>query len=98
MGSRRLAPRPTTRKGASVPRSRRHHHHLGVITLRSTTSSNSNNSRRGSNNDLSSSSHSQCGNSSRSCDHLASRVTRKSRAPSKCSPFFHEPNHHAVKF
>ena len=59
----------------------------------STTSSgsNSNSSRRGS------SSHSQRGNSSRSGDRLASRVTGRSRAPSKCSPFFFEPNHHADK-
>jgi hypothetical protein len=35
--------------------------------------------------------------SSRSGDRLASRVTRKSRARSKCSPFFFEPNHHADK-
>jgi hypothetical protein len=34
-------------------------------------------------------------NGSRSGDRLASRVTGKSRAPSKCSPFFFEPNHHA---
>jgi hypothetical protein len=33
MGPRRPAPRLTTRRGASVPRSRRHHHHPGVITL-----------------------------------------------------------------
>jgi hypothetical protein len=36
-------------------------------------------------------------NSSRSGDRLASRVTGKSRGPSKCSPFFFEPNHHAEK-
>jgi hypothetical protein len=36
-------------------------------------------------------------NSSRSGDRLASRVTRKSRTPSKCSPFFFEPNHQVVK-
>jgi hypothetical protein len=77
MGPRRQAPRPTTRRGASVPRFHRHHHHPGVITPKSTTSSNSNSSRSG--------------------DRLASRVTRKSRVPSKCSPFFHEPNHHADK-
>jgi hypothetical protein len=35
--------------------------------------------------------------SSRSGDRLASRVTGKSRAPSKCSPFSFEPNHHADK-
>jgi hypothetical protein len=69
---------------------------------RSTSSNNNNNNRRGSSSDLSSSSHnisshSQCGNSSRSGDRLASKVTGKSRAPSKCSPFFHEPNHHADK-
>jgi hypothetical protein len=84
MGPRRPAPRPTTHRGVLVPRSRRHHHHPGVITPRNTNSSNS-------------SSHSQCGNSSRSSDRLASRVTGKSRAPSKCNPFFHEPNHHADK-
>jgi hypothetical protein len=94
MGPRRPAPRPMTRRGASVPRFRHHHHHSGVITPRSTSGSNNNSSsRRGSSSDLSSSKH----NSSRSGDHLASRVTRKSRAPSKCSPFFHEPNHHADK-
>jgi hypothetical protein len=85
MGPRRPAPRPTARRGALVPRSRHHHHHPGVITPRSTSSSNSN--RRGSSSDL----------SSRSGDLLASRVTGKSRAPSKCSLFFHEPNHHADK-
>jgi hypothetical protein len=36
-------------------------------------------------------------NSSRSGDRLASKVTGKSRAPSKCSPFFHESNHRADK-
>jgi hypothetical protein len=36
-------------------------------------------------------------NSSRSGDRLASRVTGKFSAPSKCSPFFHESNHHADK-
>jgi hypothetical protein len=99
MGPRRLAPRPTTRRGASVPRSRHHHHHPGVITPKGTSSSNS---RRGSSSDLNcsshnSSSHKQCGDSIRSGDRLASRVTGKSRAPSKCSPFFYEPNHHADK-
>jgi hypothetical protein len=34
---------------------------------------------------------------SRSGDRLASRVTRRSKAPSECSPFFFEPNHHADK-
>jgi hypothetical protein len=59
---------------------------------RSTSSNNS--SRRGSSSsDLSSSSH----NNSRSGDRPASRVTGKSKAPSKCSPFFHGPNHHADK-
>jgi hypothetical protein len=85
VGPRRPAPRPTTRRGASVLRSRRHHHHLGVITPRDTTSSNSN------------SSSSRKSNSSNSGDHLASRVTGRSRAPSKCNPFFFEPNHHADK-
>jgi hypothetical protein len=33
--------------------------------------------------------------SSRSGNRPASKVTGKSRAPSKCSPFFHESNHHA---
>jgi hypothetical protein len=78
---RRLAPRPTVRRGASVLRSCRHHHHLGVITPRDTSSNNSNSSSR----------------NSRSGDRLASRVTRRFRAPSKCSPFFFEPNHHADK-
>jgi hypothetical protein len=72
---RRPAPRPTARRGASVLRSRRHHHHLGVITPGGTSSNNSN----------SSSSHNS--SSSRSGDRLASRVTGRSRAPSKCSPF-----------
>jgi hypothetical protein len=79
VGPRRPAPKPTSRRGASVLRSRRHHHHLGVITPRDTSSSNNNSSR------------------SRSGDHLVSRVTRRSRASSKCSPFFFEPNHHADK-
>jgi hypothetical protein len=78
VGPRRLAPRPTARRGTSVLRSCRHHHHLGVITPRGTSNSNNN----------SNSSSSGC---------LASRVTGKSRAPSKCSPFFHESNHHADK-
>jgi hypothetical protein len=68
-----------------------HHHHPGVTTPRSTSSSSRR--RRGSNSDLSSSSH----NSSRSGDRPASRVTGKSRAPSKCSSFFHVPNHYADK-
>jgi hypothetical protein len=34
---------------------------------------------------------------SRNGDRLASRVTGRSRAPSKCNPFFFEPNHHADK-
>jgi hypothetical protein len=79
VGTRKPAPRPTARRGASVLRSHRHHHPMGVITPRSTSSSNSNSS------------------SSRSSDRLASSVTGKSRAPSKCSPFFFEPNHHADK-
>jgi hypothetical protein len=86
VGLRRPAPRPTTRRDASVLRphrhqhhlSRRHHHHLRVISLRGTSNSNSSSSN----------------NSSRSGD-LASRVTGRSRAPSKCGPFFFEPNHHA---
>jgi hypothetical protein len=80
-GSRRPAPRPTARRGTSFLRSRLHHHHLGVINPRDTSNSNSNSSRNSS--------------SSRSSDRLASRVTGRSRAPSKCSPFFIEPNHHA---
>jgi hypothetical protein len=35
--------------------------------------------------------------SRRSGNHLASRVTGMSRAPSKCSPFFFELNRHADK-
>jgi hypothetical protein len=85
-GPMRRAPRPTARRGALVFQPRRHHHHLGVIAPRgtTTTSSSNNNSSRNS--------------SSRwSGDRLASRVTGRSRAPSKCSPFFFEPNHHADK-
>jgi hypothetical protein len=81
VGPRRPAPRPTARRGALVLWSRHHHHHLGVITPRGTSSSNSNISSRHNSN-------------SRSGDRLASRVTRRSRDPSKCSPFFFEPNHH----
>jgi hypothetical protein len=47
VGPRRPAPRPTTRRGASVLRSHRHHHHLGVITPMSASSSKSNSSRSG---------------------------------------------------
>jgi hypothetical protein len=79
-GPRRLAPVPTARKGASVLRFRRHHHQLGVITPRGTSSSNSNNSHNSSSNS----------NDSR----LASRVTGRTKAPSKCSPFSFEPNNH----
>jgi hypothetical protein len=43
------------------------------------------------------SSSSRNSSNSRSGDRLASRVTRRSRAPSKCIPFFFEPNHHADK-
>jgi hypothetical protein len=82
VGPRRLALKPTVRRGVSVLRSRRHRHHLEVITPRGT--SNSNSSRNSS-------------SSSRSGDRLASKVTGRSRAPSKCSPFFFEPNHHADK-
>jgi hypothetical protein len=81
VGPRRPAPRPTTRRGALVLRSRRHHHHLGVITPRSASGSNS------------SSSNNSNSNSNRSGGRLASRVTGRSRAPSKYSPFFHESNH-----
>jgi hypothetical protein len=83
VGPRRPAPRPMARRGASVLRSRRHHHHLGVITPRDTSSSNNNNNNSSSR------------NNSRSGGRLASRVTGKSRAPSKCSPFFHKSNHRA---
>jgi hypothetical protein len=62
VGPRRPAPRPSTRRGASVLRFRRHHLHPGVFTPRSASSS----------------------NISRSGDRLASKVTGKSRAPSKC--------------
>jgi hypothetical protein len=91
-GPRRRAPRPMARRGASALQSRchhhhhhrfhHHHHHLGVISPRGTSSSNNNN--------RSSSSSSKSGD-------LASRVTGRSRAPSKCSPFFFEPNRHADK-
>jgi hypothetical protein len=43
------------------------------------------------------SSNSNSSSNSRNDGHLASRVTGKSRAPSKCSPFFFELNHHADK-
>jgi hypothetical protein len=77
--------RPPTCRGVSALRSRRHHHLQGVITLGSTTSSNSSNSNNCR----------QRSNSSRSDGHPASRVAGKSRAPSKCSPFFHESSYHA---
>jgi hypothetical protein len=81
-GPRRPAPGPTARRGTSVLRSHRHHRHLGVITPRGISSSNSNNN-------------SSRNSSSSSSGRPASRVTGRSRAPSKCSPFFFEPNHHA---
>jgi hypothetical protein len=59
----------------------RHHHHHLGVITPRGTSS-SNSSRN---------------SSSRSGDRLASRVTGRSRAPSKCSPFFFEPNRHADK-
>jgi hypothetical protein len=89
LGPRRLAPRPRAHRGTSVlrhhhhrvrrhhnhhhHRSRRRHHHLGVISPRGTSSSNNNSSS----------------NSSKSSGCPASRVAGRSRAPSKCSPFFH---------
>jgi hypothetical protein len=88
-GPRRPAPRPMMRRGASVLRFHRRRHHPGVITPRSTSNSNSNSSSNSNSNSSS--------NSSRSGDHLASRVSGKSKALSKCSPFFHVPNHHADK-
>jgi hypothetical protein len=85
VGLRRSAPRPTVRRGALVLRCRHHHHHLGVITPRNTSSSHNNSSsNRNSSN-------------SRSDDHPASRVNGRSKALSKCSPFFFEPNHHVDK-
>jgi hypothetical protein len=95
-GPRRRAPRPMARRDASAcrhhhhwahrhhhhhhHRSRRHHyHHLGVISPRG--SSSNNNSSSSNNNNHSS------GNSNNR-GHPASRVTERSRAPSKCSPFF----------
>jgi hypothetical protein len=73
VGPRRLAPRPTARRGALVLRCRHHHH-------RSNNSSNSGNS--------SSSNRRQHSHSIKSGGHPASRVAGRSRAPSKCSPFF----------
>jgi hypothetical protein len=82
VGPRRSAPRPRAHRGALVLWPRRHHHSLGVITPRGT--SNSNNS---SNNN-----HSSSNSNSSGCP--ASRVAGRSRALSKCSPFFHESNYH----
>jgi hypothetical protein len=100
VGPWRPAPRPRAHKGASVLRSRchhhhrvrrhhHHHHHLGVISPRGTSSSsnNSNSSNSSSNNNNRS--------SSNSSGRPTSRVARKSRAPSKCSPFLHESYYHA---
>jgi hypothetical protein len=93
VGPRRPTPRPRARRGASVLWSRRHHHHrsrhhhhLGEISHRGTTSSNNN---------ISSSSNNNNNNNNRSSSgRPASRVARKSRAPSKCGPFLHESNYH----
>jgi hypothetical protein len=103
---RRRAPRPTAHRGASALRSRRHHHHrarrhrhrhhhwsrrrhhhLGVIFPRGSNNNNNNN-----NSSSSSSNHNSC--NSNSSSRPASRVAGKSRAPSKCCPFFHESNYH----
>jgi hypothetical protein len=78
VGPRRPTPRLRAHRGASVLQCRRLRHPLGVITprgIRNNSNSNNNNRR-------------QRSNSSRSGDRPASRVAGKSRAPSKCSPFF----------
>jgi hypothetical protein len=81
---RRRAPRPTAHRGASVLWSRRHHHHHHHR-------SRCHHRHLGVISPRGSSSNS---NSNKSGD-LASRVTGRSRAPSKCSPFFFELNRHA---
>jgi hypothetical protein len=69
--------RPPACRGTSALRSCRHHHHPGVITPGSTSSSSSNNINCR-----------QRSNNSRIGGRPASRAAGKSRAPSKCSPFF----------
>jgi hypothetical protein len=98
-GPRRRAPRPTAHRDASAcrhhhHRARRHHHrrhhqsrhhhyhHLGVISPRGSSSINS------------SSSNNHSSGNSNNRGRPASRVAGRSRAPSKCSPFFHASNHH----
>jgi hypothetical protein len=95
-GPRRRVPRATVCRGASVRRrhhhrSRRHHHHRYHRTRRhhhhlgviSTRGTSSNNNSSSSNN-------------SKGGD-PASRVTGRSMAPSKCSPFYFELNRHVNK-
>jgi hypothetical protein len=80
VGPRRPAPRPRAHRGASVLR---HHHHQ----VRRHRNRHHHRARRhhlrGSSNNSSNS-----GGSSRSSGRPASRVARRSRAPSKCSPSF----------
>jgi hypothetical protein len=84
VGPRRPAPRPRARRGALVLQSRCHHHHRAR--------------RRHHHHHLgviSPRGTSSSNNNDRSSSGLlASRVAGKSRAPSKCSPFFHESNYH----
>jgi hypothetical protein len=74
---------PRARRGASVRRHHHHrarrHHHHLGVISPRGSSSNNNNSS----------------SSSNSSGRPASKVARKSKAPSKCNPFFHESNYHA---
>jgi hypothetical protein len=110
VGTRRPAPRSRARRGASVVRSRRrhhhrrarrrhhhhrsrhHHHYLGVISPRGTSSNNNNSNNSSSNSSSNNNNHSS--RHSNNSGRPTSRVAGKSRAPSKCSPFFHESNYH----
>jgi hypothetical protein len=87
---RRRAPRPTTHRGASVLRSHRHQHHHHHHRSRRHHHHLEVISPRGTSSIKSTSSSSKSGD-------LASRVTGRSRAPSKCSPFFFELNCHVDK-
>jgi hypothetical protein len=96
-GPRRRAPRTMARRGASVLQSRRYHHHRARPPH---PHHHHHRSRRHHHHHLGVISprgtNSNNNNSSKSGD-LASRVTGRSRAPSKCSPFLFELNRHADK-
>jgi hypothetical protein len=100
VGPRRPAPRSRAHRGALVRRHHhhrarrhrhrhhhrshlhhRHPHHLGVISPRGSNNNNNNNNN----------------NSNNNSGRPASRVAGKSRAPSKCSPLFHESNYHVER-